>query len=316
MTWRCLITGVSVGSLLFVLGGCKNGSSGPDGEPVSFRDQVAAAQKETIPDVRAKKLIKIGYQQGKAQDQSGANETLAIATKACQEIEDAASRAGAYALLAEAQAKLENRSDGQNALELAQEASDQIDHLETKARTLTRLARAQAALEDHQGADTTLKLAEQLAGQLKAGEKVDVYGQVLVLAEVAKTYHKIGNLAGADRVLGSALELSGSLEDGRTRCEAITEIAATQTELGKAEAAAETLDTALEIAGQIEAPYGKANALADVAEKLSEAGLHAKTHKVLEEADLVAHKIPEPDIQGQTVERVRILMGTLPKPAG
>ena len=70
---------------------------------------MARAQKETDAELRARQLIKIGRQQGQAQDLAGAEETLDLAAKDCQAITDAAAQANTLALLAEAQAGLGNR---------------------------------------------------------------------------------------------------------------------------------------------------------------------------------------------------------------
>ena len=63
----------------------------------------------------------------------------------------------------------------------------------------------------------------------------------------------------------------------------------------------------------VEKAHSRAHALADIAERLSESGYGARAHQLLDEADLAAHEIPQPDLQRQTVQRVRTLMGTLPR---
>src|SRR3990170_9095057 len=97
-------------TLLLALAGCGGRSSESGKPPVSYRDQVAAAQKEPIPEVRAKKLIRIAYRQAKAQDEFGAEDTFDLAAKACRQTEDPSSRARAFALLAQAQAGLGNNT--------------------------------------------------------------------------------------------------------------------------------------------------------------------------------------------------------------
>ena len=284
--------------------------------PVSFIDQVAAVRKESSPEVRAKKLIRIGYQQAKAQDELGAEETFDLAAKACREVEDPSLRAACFRLLAEAQLRLGNRTPARKALDSAREAADRIEALESKARTLARLAQVEGALGDRPGAVDTLQSAEQLAAELTdADGNQDAFGQTLVLAAVAEGYHKIDEAAQADRVIAAALELARSVDDELRRCEALAGLAVTQHEAGK-QAADETFAAALAIARSIKSPYKKAHALAGVAEKLSRCGHDAQTHEILDEADLVADKIPEPDLEQQTVQKIRSLMGKLPKPKG
>ena len=54
--------------------------------------------------------------------------------------------------------------------------------------------------------------------------------------------------------------------------------------------------------------------LVDLAEKLWQAGNNKQAHALLDQADLLAHKIPEPDLQQQTVEKVRTLENKVPDP--
>jgi hypothetical protein len=53
--------------------------------------------------------------------------------------------------------------------------------------------------------------------------------------------------------------------------------------------------------------------MSEAAQKLSAAGFPAKTHEVLKQAELVAEKIPTADMQMQAIQKVRSLMGKLPK---
>ena len=81
MLWRgTAVIVVSVG--LLGAAGC-GGGSGSGGD--AYQAQVERVLKETQPDVRARKLIKIGYQQAKAKDSSGAEATFKVANKACRE---------------------------------------------------------------------------------------------------------------------------------------------------------------------------------------------------------------------------------------
>ncbi len=306
-----------LGTVVLLLPGC-GGKPSPAGKSsLSYVDQVAAAQKESIPEVRAKKLIRIGYQQAKAEDELGAEETFDLAAKACREVEDPLARVGSLVLLAQAQLKLGNSTPARKALDSAWEAADRIEAPESKARTLAGLAPVQDALGDRPGAIATLESAEQLAAELTdAAGNPDAFGQMLVLGAVAEGYHNIDEAADADRMIAAALGLAPSVDDELRRCEALAGLALTQHETTGKTGAEQTFAAALAIARSMQSPYKKAHALADVAEKLSRCGFHARTHEVLDEADLVADKIPEPDLKQQTVQKVRSLMGKLPKPKG
>jgi len=238
MMLRGLIAFCLLAALALVPAGCGGGSAG---RGLSYRQQVARAQKEPLPDVRAKKLIKIGYGQAKAKDGLGAEDTMKLAAKACEDVTDPVARAGVFSLLAEARAGIGNRSEARRALQSALAAAGQLEEVETKADTLARVAQAQGALKDTAGAAATLKRAQELAGQLK-----DVYGKTRVLGAVAAGYKEIGRQAEADRVIGAALELAETIEDKRNRSDAIAEIAQAQSKMDEKEASAETFEAALE----------------------------------------------------------------------
>ena len=173
------------GAALFVLPGCGGSPSSQSKSSVSFVDQVAAAQKESVPEIRAKKLIRIGYQQAKAQDEFGAEETFDLAAKACRQVEDPTTRAGALVLMVQARLKLGNEAPARKALQSAQEAADEIESPQSKARTQARLAQLQHAIGDRAVAVQTLKAAEQLADQLTdADGNADPFGRAILLGAV------------------------------------------------------------------------------------------------------------------------------------
>jgi len=297
-----------VGILSLSLIGC-GGSSDSSGSKLSAKQRAQQALKDPVPESRAKALVRIGYEQSKAKDDYGSEETLRLASKATAEIPDPAIRASVWSMLADAHQRIGNRAEARTAVQAALTAAEEVDNIESKANALARAGRTQALTGDSSGAMKTLAEAERLAGELG-----DAYGEVLVLGATAASYHKIGKPQQADRVLATALQRGETIEDDLQRCQAISEVAARQHDL-EIPTARETFDLAVKTAREIEKDHAKAHALADLAEKLSKAGYHRQTHEILEEADQAANKIPEPDLQRQTVERVRTLMGTLPLPA-
>ena len=114
-------------------------------------------------------------------------------------------------------------------------------------------------------------------------------------------------------MVGIALKFAKSSSDARKRSLAQAEVAVAQSGSDK-QAAAKTFDLALESAGKIDAPGSKAYALGDVAKKLSEAGFRARAREVLDQAEVVAAKIREVDLQGQAVQYIQALRGKLPRP--
>ncbi len=298
------LTGVVLLSLI----GC-GGASDSSRPKLSAKQRVDRALKDPVPESRAKALVRIGYAQWKAKDDYGSEETLRLAAKATAEISDPAIRTSVWSRLAEAHQQIGNRSQTRKAVQSALASAAEVDDTESKAKALARAGRAQGTAGDVDGALKTLAEAERLAGTLG-----DAYGEVLVLRAAAYSYHKIGKPDQADRALATALQRGKTIEDDLQRCQAIGAVAARQHSL-EIPAARDTFDLAVKTGREIGKVHAKANALADLAQKLSKAGYHTQTHKILEEADQAANKIPEPDLQRQTVEKVRKLMGTLPSPA-
>ena len=72
----------------------------------------------------------------------------------------------------------------------------------------------------------------------------------------------------------------------------------------------------MQAANEIEKPFFRAYAMGEVAQRLSDAGFHRKAHEVLRQAERVAEKVPEQDMQMQALEKVRSLMGKLPNGKG
>ena len=73
------------------------------------------------------------------------------------------------------------------------------------------------------------------------------------------------------------------------------------------------MDQAVAAARKIAKPQPKAYALADVAQRVAATGQTAKARQLLEEADAVAHKVPQADQQEQTVSKIREMMDELRK---
>jgi hypothetical protein len=305
---RGLVVLLGIGLLGLLPAGCRDTSSA-DGEP-SFREQIAQAKRETDTELRAKQLIRIGYQQGKAKDVAGAEETLRMAWDDCNSIADPAAKASALALMAEAEASeaIGNSAAAKRAINAATEAVAKVELPEDKPLGMARVAQAQAVADSVDAALATLKSAEKAVGKID-----DLQGKTLAICAIAKAYHKIAKPAERDRVLRVALDLANAAGDVRKRSLAQAEVAAKQTDFDQ-RAAAKTFDSALESAGKIDDPYSKVYALGDIAKRLSEAGQRAKTHAVLNQAERLAEKIPQPDMQMQALQYIRSLMGKLPKP--
>ncbi len=298
---------LGIGLIGLALGGCSGKSDSASGK-LSFREQIARAQGETDPAYRARRLIVIGYRQDKAADRAGAVETLKSAWKDCGVISDAAARSNVWSLMAEAHAGLRNRSEARRAVAEALTAAEKIESDEGKIVALARVAEVQYLAVDRMTAESTLQSAEKLA------EKIDdPQGKPLVMCAIAEAYWNINQKDQAERVLGAALDFANSLANLKKRCPALAEIAAEEANLGRREAATRTFELSLESARGIKDLYARAYVMGELAKKLSAAGFRAKAHEVLNQAESEAAKIPQPDLQRQALEKIRVLMSKLPK---
>jgi tetratricopeptide (TPR) repeat protein len=300
-----------LGLVSCVLTGC--GGSGTDSGKggVSYPKMIAEALKESEPEVKASKLIDIGVQQAKAMAVREAEDTLEMAFRACGEIKDPRTRAERFSRLAErqAQAPIGNTSAARRSLKGAREAADAIEDAEPKAKALVGVARGQGAAKDLEGAVETLKAAEKIAGELP-----DAMGKTMVLGPIAAAYGRIGQEAESDRVLQAALAAAQGADNAQTRTNAMAEVAAVQSQMKKKADAEKTFNLTLESARKIEQPYGQCQAMIEIAVKLSKAGFAAKAHQLLKDAEAITPKIPEVDLQQQTLEKIRGTMDKLPKP--
>jgi len=298
---------LGIGLIGLALGGCSGKSDSASGK-LSFQEQIARAQSETDPAYRARRLIVIGYRQGKAADRAGAVETLKSAWKDCGVISDAAARSNVWSLMAEAHAGLRNRSEARRAVAEALTAAEKIESAEGKVVAMARAAEVQYLAVDRASAEATLRSAEKLAKKID-----DPQGTPLAMCAIAEAYWNIDQKDQAKRVLGAALDFANSLTAPRKRCLALAEIAAAEANLGRRKAATKTFELSLESARGIEDLYARVYAMDKLAKKLSAAGFHAMAHEVLDQAESEAAKIPQPDLQRQALEKIRVLMGELPK---
>jgi len=300
-----LATFVFCGAALVGCGGVDRGGAPP------YLEQVRQARQETDVELRAVRLIKIGYQQGKAQDAAGAEETLQLAAADCQAITDASARAGAWALLAEAHAGLGRKDAARRAARSALSAASEVKSNEQKAKTLCRAAMALGAVGETQSADDALEQAEKLAGRMD-----DPLGQSLAFVAIVGAYDRLDRSERRDRAMHSALQRAEAVADPKKRCPALAELAAQQAELGQKDAAAKTFAKALESAGSIEEPFFQAYALGELSQRLARGGFAAQARAVLNQAERTAETIPQRDLQAQALQRIRFLMSQLPRSEG
>lgn len=311
MTRSCIVwVGMGLLGATALTAGCGDAKSPPEARRLSFREQIAKAQKEPDAAERAVALVKIGYRQSTAQDRSGAEETLRLAWESCNAVADPAGKVRVLSLMAEAQANdsLDNRSEARRAIDEAQAAVEKIKAPEEKSQMLARLAQAQGAAKDAGGAATTLRTAESLAAAL--GEPRD---KVVAFSAIATSYHKLGKSAQRDRTVAAALDAAKPIPDAKQRAMALADIAVGQIDRDDRAAALKTFESALEAIHKIEPIYSQVYAMGDLAERYSQAGFHDMAHEILNQADRLCAKIPQNDLQSQALLRTRSLKDKLPK---
>lgn len=299
--------------ILITLVGC-GGSDDGRSSSVPFSQQVTAAMKEPQLDVRAKKLVHIGHKQAKSGDSPGAETTFQKAAEVCEQIEKPADKASALALLAEALFISGDKSLAARTLNNAEQAAEQIEQPRAIVAAWARLARTRNKLEDRPGAVELLQRAEETVGQVNdvdGGD--DPIARAEALGRVAASYKKIDDDDQARRLVAEAIATAESIVELRPRCDAMAALARSLAEMDLDAEADKAFARALELAEQIETDYSRVYAMMGIAEKLSASGRHARAQEVLDQADQVAHKVPQKDLQAQSIEEVRSLMGKLPR---
>jgi len=256
--------------------------------------------------VRAKKLMDIGLEQAKGQDLSGAESTLTEAAQACREVSEPEVRADLLAKLAERYFQIDRPRDARRVLDEARKTIDGLEKAEPKAKNLVSLGRAQALMKDQEGAGQTLRAAEEAAAKIE-----DLMGRIEVFCSIAAVHHKNTQAAEADRVLQSALKAIEQANDARVRSDALAQLALTQAQIGKKAEAEKTFAQALETTAKIDDFYRRINGMVEIALKLSRAGLAEKAQELLNDAEKLTPKIPQPDLQQETLTRIREMMGQI-----
>ena len=304
----------SFGLLMVIpLVGC-GGSDDGRSSSVPFSRQLTAAMKEPELDVRARKLVHIGHKQAKSGDSPGAKTTFRKAAEVCDRIEKPADRANALALLAEALFISGDKSLAARTLNDAEQAAGQIEQPRAIVAAWARLARTRNKLDDRVGAVELLQRAEETVGQVTDVDGADdPIAKAEALGRVAASYRKIDDDTEAGRLVTEAIATAESIVGPRPRCDAMAALARSLDEMDLDADADKAFARALELAEQIETDYSRVYAMMGIAQKLSASGRRARAREVLDRADQVAHKVPQKDLQAQSIEEVRSLMGKLPR---
>ncbi len=286
-------------------GGKSSGSANHSG--ASLQQQHVRATADTNPQSRADALTRIGYQQHRAGDNSGADTSLHEASKAAAEIEDPYRRATAEALLASAYARCSNKSEAAKTLKKAAAMVEKIPSTENKIDALSRIAAAYGAdLQEPGNAMAKLQEAEKLADSV-----TDINDRLIGIAAIIRGYQKANKTADVNRLIGKAGELSEGIDDARQKAEALITFGRALVDANRKDEAISQLQAAATAASQITRLDGKVHAMTMVAEQYAYVGDLQKARTLLAEADAVAKSIPQVDLRKIAQDRVRQLSTSL-----
>jgi tetratricopeptide (TPR) repeat protein len=292
---------VFLSGVTLLLPGCGSSSNTPAGP--TFKHQFEEAQRVANPEARARRLLKLAFDQHKGQDASGSKKTLAAAIHACSGVKEPVPRCTIYVELAGVQVSLGNKLEAGQALNTAQEAAQGITSPEEHARALCQIATIQGQkLKSKNEASDALDAAETLLEEIQ-----DPTGRTLVQVAIIKACAATELNKQGQRVLVTALAETKSQTDAATRADAYTHLAEAQLAMKQKEAAQETLGAALESSGEIERVYKRVYTLCDIATAYSRAGDKAQAQKTLAQAEKLIAKVPEPDLQSDATEHVNKL---------
>jgi len=297
---RGFVLVVLVGWVSCMLVGCGSKDSGR--KRPSFSAQEEKIKKETDPEHRAQLMMKLAIDKAKAKDTLGAEETLSDASKTIPEVKDPTVQVKLYSDLADAYTQIGRKSDAGRIARLAHEAASKVQDPEPKARALALAGQAQAAAGNAAAAGESLKAAEEAVGKVE-----DPFTKAEILCVAAAGFQKMNQPAEVDRAINAAMEVAKAVPEENRRADIISTIAVHLQEMKSPKAEA-TFDEAIETAKKTENFNSRAHALMGIAKKLAKAGLRAKVMPTLKEAEAVAGKIPEPDLNRMGLEQVRKMM--------
>jgi hypothetical protein len=286
-------------------GGKKNGNTGSSEGGVSLQQQYTQAVADGNPQSRANALARIGYNQHKAGDASGALTSFREAGKAIAEIENPFQRATSEALLASAYARSSGKSEAGKLLKSASANAEKVPSAENKIEAQCRIAIVYAVdLQEPGNATTKLQNAEKLADVID-----NMNDRLSALGAIIRGYHKANKSADAERLIGKADELSAGIGEGRQKAEALVTISRVMVETNRKDEGLAKLNAATELAKQIPDAYGKVYVMTTLAEQYALAGDAGKSRSLLAEATTLTKSIPEADLRQEIQDRIRRISG-------
>jgi hypothetical protein len=295
---------IGMAIVLAAIAGCgdkKSSENTPSVSGPSLHEQYLRAVADKNPPSRADSLARIGYQQYKAGDASGADTSFREAAKAASEIDDPYRRATAEALLASACARSNNKAEASKLLKSATATTEKIAAVENQIDALSRVAAVFGGdLQESGNATAKLKEAEKLTDKV-----ADPNDRLTALAAIIRAYHKSGKTADVDRLLGQASEFAAGISEPKQKADGLVTVSRAQVDCGHKEEGIAQLAAAADVAKQIDTPYSKAYALTTIAENYLHAGDSAAARGLIAEAEGLAKTIPETDLRQQTQERLR-----------
>jgi tetratricopeptide (TPR) repeat protein len=275
--------------------------------PATIADLKARAQKNPKPEGRARGLAKVAGLQISSQDKAGAASTLAEALKEIPADGQPLACVPVLVEIAQTYAEIGQRNSAKQAIGQAEKMTATLSDPQGKADMLAQIGVAKAAAGDKSGGRKTLDEAKTLALN-----DVPERFRSKALAAAAMGYVDAGLADAAQDVIGTLEELAGGLEELRPKAEAFAAAAAVRAATDDKEAATKLLDQAAEAAKAIDDfPVNRVYALVAVAKALVANGDTKGAVALLADAEKSASKVPDPQMQKDSLKAVRLLQAKL-----
>ncbi|MCC7084858.1 MAG: hypothetical protein IT427_07615 [Pirellulales bacterium] len=306
---RCMFVAALL--MLPFASGCGGGKSNDRGAGggISIQQLYTQAMADNNPPTRARKLVRVGEQQFRAGDMSGADTSYREAAKAIDEIKDPYLRASAETVLAGAYARSSGQTDAERLLKSAAALVANAESADNKVELLSNIAGVYAVnLRQPGNASAKLQDAEKLAGDIVAPSD-----RLTALAAIIRGYAKAKKTADVDRLVETAGELADGIQDPAKKADALSAFGRALVDADRKKQGVSRLAAAAEAANKIDVTYGKVYALASIAEQYAHAGDAAKARALLSECEELSKNISEIDLRADAQEKVRQVAASLKK---
>lgn len=292
-----LALGLLVCSTLVMFVGCsgggKSGNTGP-----SIASQLATAQAETDPEVRASLLSAVALEQHAAGQSYDAKQTLQQAAESARKIARPDLQAKMLARVAQDQAKINSKIEAKQTLKSTLAVIDTLESVDAKAAALAETAAAQAGIGEKRDAEDTLNRAVEMAETVEAPAD-----RIPILTRIAAAQQAAELTDAAKSTLGEAMTQSLLVEDKQVRAERQAEIGKTLQPID-AGRAKEAFDMAVTTAESIENDTARAYGFIKVGTQMWTAGLQSMGQAQFDKANDLARTVGSPSDRQAILDQV------------